>query len=465
MRKLPSALLALCLCAVASCDSIPEVPPEGAGPRPSEKKIADGPRERLADAPPALTERDVERCILDAPFIERPLLPAPGPQAAVKEIASQVERLRALRFRRSVPAAFVSSEALARGVRDNFAKSLSEDDLEVLQRVTETLGFIRPGTNLDRLIESTLMSQVAGYYEPDRHKLYVLKSGSSLGVAELTALAHELDHALTDQRIGIPDDTGPTGGREDDAAAHTAVVEGDASLLQFRFLVGHEPPAGRETLASMLGSGALFAQQTPSKIPYFLLQMLRFPYEWGLSFSCALYARGGWDAVNRTYERLPTTTAQIIFPSRYIRREQAKPVLDPPGLPAPWSLDEEMEMGAADLKLMFEAPGDDPERALDDPIGRAAAWAGGELHLWVAGPRTAVGIALREHRRRDDLCESMTRWYMNAFRGRKRIHAANDGIRVITGPRQSGAIACSAKKVRFGLAPSRLLARRLASTP
>ena len=40
--------------------------------------------------------------------------------------------------------------------------------------------------------------------------------------------------------------------------------------------------------------------------------------------------------------------------------------------------------------------GGDPDRALDDELGRVRAWAGGELHVWGDAERTATALVLAQ---------------------------------------------------------------------
>ena len=123
-----------------------------------------------------------------------------------------------------------------------------------------------------------------------------------------------------------------------------------------------------------------------------------------------MFERGGWKAVDRAYRRLPTTSAQIMFPERYFGREGAVDVPDaqPPG--PGWRLIDEQAFGAASLLWLFQAPGRDTDRELSNARDRAAAWAGGELRVYGRRSRTAARLTLVQRRGETGLCSSVRAW-------------------------------------------------------
>jgi hypothetical protein len=146
-------------------------------------------------------------------------------------------------------------------------------------------------------------------------------------------------------------------------------------------------------------------------LPHYLEASEVFPYLAGESFVCHLYRRGGWKAVNAAYDRPPASTAQILFPARYDRRE--RPVEAPPAASpgAGWQRYYRSAIGAADLLWLFEAPGDKKSRALSQPRQRAAAWAGGDAVVWTKGRRTVLAVTLVERSgARPRLCASVRAW-------------------------------------------------------
>ena len=137
--------------------------------------------------------------------------------------------------------------------------------------------------------------------------------GAATGTRVLTemVLAHELTHALEDQRygLGIEDQ----GGSDDAALARLALVEGSASELMYAYAERHFTP--EETLGGVLGSA--FADT--GSLPGFLQAQLVFPYTGGQAFVAALRERAGgrWtlvDLAERT--RPPVSTEQVMHPEQ-----------------------------------------------------------------------------------------------------------------------------------------------------
>jgi hypothetical protein len=367
----------------------------------------------------------------------------------VASIADEVERIRELEFSEPVQPEFLSEQEAGARVRELFLEEYTAELADRESRILAALGAIPPGTDLRALRAETLGQQVAGFYDPETGELVVRTSGEELSPLDKVTLAHELEHALADQRLDLPvaDDLRP--GMEDADLAALAVVEGDATLTMQRFSqalpldeqVGLiDPEAVAESEAGL------------AELPAYLEQELLFPYEQGLNFVCGQYAEGGWEAVNDAYATPPTTSAQVLFPERFRQGETAVDPRDPSSPGQAWHAAGTGQLGAANLLWLFSAPGDDPGRALSDPMARSSAWAGGEVRLWTRGPETALGIALAERTGSDDLCLSVQEWYGSAFQGDRETGTSGGGFQA-DGDRQDSVVTCSADEVRVGIGP------------
>ena len=385
-----------------------------------------------------------------------------GPvEEQVQAIADQVERLRELEFTDPVEPEVVSPQESADLVQDLFLEEYTEAIGEVEERLLTTLGAIPAGTDLRSLRSDLLGQQVAGFYDPETGQLVVRQAGKDLSPTDRVVLAHELDHALTDQALGIPVPDDLRAGREDADLAGSSLAEGDATLLMQQFsaslpldeqLEGFDPSAFTE---------AVQAQADLADLPAYLQSELTFPYEDGLTFACDLYQEGGWAAVDRAYRDPPGTTLEILFPERY--REGFAPV-DPrdPGLRLKaWRATATVQMGAAPLLWLFQAPGGDPDAASADARASVEAWAGGEVHVWTNGPDTAVAMLLAEQPGRDTLCADVGEWYGASFQDDRETGTADGGLEA-TGGAQDAVVDCTADQVRVGMAPDLRTARLLA---
>jgi hypothetical protein len=182
-------------------------------------------------------------------------------------------------------------------------------------------------------------------------------------------------------------------------------------------------------------------------------QTLLFPYTDGLAFACELEREGGNAAIDAAYASPPSTTAQVLWADRYRTGEGPVDIRDMPTPGDRWVEDRRTTIGAATLRFLFEAPGNDPAQALDDPEARASAWAGSEVTQWTRGDDHAIGLAFAEHPNHDGptLCASLLAWYPRAFRA-DTVELATDGL-VALGADRAVVIRCANDTVRMGIAP------------
>src|SRR5690625_3997104 len=316
------------------------------------------------------------------------------------------------------------------------------------------IGAVEPGTDLAQTQLDALDAGVAGYYDPETEEL-VIGSEEMDGLGAYIT-AHELVHAATDAAHGLPDTVEVEESAGSDAAyAALNVVEGDASLYSQRFVAEHLP------MSELLGlqSESDVSTQAMADMPHYVSRSLQFPYMEGMAFSCDIYTEGGWDAVNQTYENLPTTSAQILFPDRYRDGEQAVDVTDPSG-PSGWENVTRDTFGAADLLFLLEAPGGNTDAALSDPLERVSAWAGGEVGVWSRGEETAMELVLADRGTATGLCETVTDYYAAAFPD---ASTADDGSgTTFEGANQSATVTCADDEVTLSTRTSGYRRPRLA---
>jgi hypothetical protein len=382
-----------------------------------------------------------------------------SPQQLVRSISKQVEKIRELRFDKPVSADFLTRAQLGKRVGELFLEDYSRRDADLERRVLEALGAIPPGIDLFAARKKLLEGQVAGFYVPKTEELVVLAE-DQVGPLERVTLAHELEHALADQKLDLPLPERSNPERADSDLATLAVVEGDATLTMQRWALAHLSIT--DQLSMLSGSPQLQqSQEDLEAMPHFIQQQLSFPYLDGLGFACALEREGGWAAVDRAYDEPPASTDQVLFPKRY--DPNADPI-DPadtgdPG--AGWTSSLTGSFGAAELKWLFEAPGGDTAAAVADPLMSAGAWGGGELELWTDGDESALGVALAERRASDGLCESITEWYSASFSDDDESSDGEPAL-VAEGGEQTAVITCPDDEVRIGIGPNVEVARAIA---
>ncbi|MGH2765220.1 MAG: hypothetical protein ACRDKA_04815 [Actinomycetota bacterium] len=395
----------------------------------------------------------------DEPFSAAPVGGLPVGQQ-VTEISEAVEDLRELEFSQTVDPRFVPPEEIAGRVQELFLEEYTEVAGDVEGRVLTALGAVPPGTDLRALRSEALGAQVAGFYDPQSGELVVRQAGAELGVNDRVVLAHELDHALTDQALGLPLPDDLRSGREDADLAAAALAEGDATVLMQRYAatLPFQEQLGSLDPGSLID--AIQAQADLAELPPYLQAEALFPYQEGLEFVCDLYADGGWEAVNNAYRDPPDSSVEILAPELYREGFEPSDPTDPGRLDRPWRLTARMQLGAAPLLWLFQAPGGDDGRSLEGAREAAEAWTGGEMHLWTRGADTAVGIVLSERPGQDLLCLAVQEWYGSSVEG-DRERGTPDGAFLADGDRQDVVIECAPDEIRFGIAPDLRTARAL----
>jgi len=384
-----------------------------------------------------------------------------SPEKLVKTISRQVEKVRELRFEKPVAADFLPPRRLEQRVGELFLDGYSKRDASLEARVLESLGAIPRGTDLFATRKSVLEGQVAGFYVPDTEELVVL-SGKTVGPLEKTTLAHELEHALADQKLGLPVESESDPKTADKDLARLAVIEGDATLTMQRWSLAHLSLS--DQLGMLGGSPQLQeSQEQLESMPHYIRQELAFPYLDGMNLVCDRYKSGGWAAVDKAYDAPPASTDQVLFPERYDPKAEPADPRDAGTLSKPWSRELSGSFGAAELKWLFEAPGGDTSKGLADPLQAVAPWAGGEIDLWTNGDRSALGISLAQQVVETDLCDSVTQWYSATFDDDSESRDGGAAL-VAEGDLQDAVITCTGEEVHIGIGPDAEVARALVNS-
>jgi hypothetical protein len=373
--------------------------------------------------------------------------PAPEKVAPVDVIAKRVEALRGLRFESLPRPVEVTPEQARREGLEDLDRSYPEARRRADEQVLELLGLIDASVDLRDVSASVFSEGVAGYYDPRTKRMRTVR-GAATGTKVLAemVLAHELTHALEDQRYGLGLED--QGGSDDTALARLALVEGSASDLMYAYARRHF--TAEETLGGVLGS----AFAPTGSLPGFLQAQLVFPYTGGAEFVGALRERAGgrWTLVDLAERsRPPASTEQIMHPEKWVRVEPPVPVRVRAG----------------------EALGDGWERAAGGVLGEfqtrellaraggggsavaAAGWGGDRYELW----RRGAGES-----RRDAALIARWRWDTPAD-AREFETKLRQWVRDGLGDVEGGAVAVDARDgaVTLAMAPSGALARRLAA--
>ncbi|HYP23640.1 MAG TPA: hypothetical protein VEV43_08705, partial [Actinomycetota bacterium] len=128
----------------------------------------------------------------------------PGLRDDIRKISGRVERLRDLDFRHRVETHLASQAEVGERFSRGFLNRYGEREAERDQQILTALGLLPEGTDLRGLTAQLLNDGVAGFYNPRTGRLFAGSTGGGLTTFDEVVLAHELDHALVDQALGLP---------------------------------------------------------------------------------------------------------------------------------------------------------------------------------------------------------------------------------------------------------------------
>jgi hypothetical protein len=242
---------------------------------------------------------------------------SPEVRASMDEIQRQVVTLRGLSSLAPVERILLTPDELQQRVLDEFLADYTRDEAARDAQMFSLLGLLDRDIDLWQLYADLLGEQVAGYYDDQAPAMYVVRGVGFRGPERLT-YAHEYVHALQDQHYGIEEglrySNDDCDADADRCAAVSAMLEGDATLLQTQWLRTY---AGEQDLAELQEFIASYQTPVFDSAPELLQQDLLFPYVFGLSFVSELFIEGDWVAVDEAYAHPPVSTEQILHPDRF----------------------------------------------------------------------------------------------------------------------------------------------------
>ncbi len=310
-------------------------------------------------------------------------------EAELAGVRREVADLRELSFLAEVEPVYLDRGQLRRRLIGLLRAQGASRDIPGSTRALHAFGLVPEGTPLAPLqLDAATVAILRLYVLETDEMILIGKDDGSLGALEEWTYAHELVHALQDQRFGLDALFAERLTADDDAGlALGALVEGDASAVDTAYLEAH-PELTAGLLGSLLGTlpGALGLEAPPP----LLVHTGSFTYGDGEAFVAALRAEGGWGAVDAAYADPPRSTEQILHPEKYHGdRDDPTPVALPdlgPALGTGWDRVHENALGELQTAVLLadQAPGAfAPLPAAAS--GAAAGWDGDRYALWSNG--------------------------------------------------------------------------------
>jgi hypothetical protein len=364
LRRIAAICLALFI--AIACTRGPEATRSPVPPNPS-VEVRTGPTTAL---------QALRLLCIPANITADPVTKVPTPPA-IAEVENQVEAVRGLAFERPVNIEPITTGEMDRRLRDYFDAYYPKRFYARRSDAWATIGAIPRNVEILRALDNYQQGQVLGYYNSQNEEL-VYTGDANLDRIEHFVLAHELTHAIDDQHYDL-DRLDDMVVRCDDEVFQAAlgVVEGSANHFATQVLLRFPVAA----------PGSLSGGGSAGEVPPLITEIQAYPYTAGQRFVDALADQGGPAAVNRALRRFPTTTEQILHPSKF-PGDVAETVDVPDFAPTfgpTWRDHDVMIVGEVWLKALLNLRLDE-----DAAASAAAGWDGGIYRAWSDGTDVAV---------------------------------------------------------------------------
>ncbi len=238
----------------------------------------------------------------------------------------------------------ITRETVEKYLNKRMKDDKDEKRLEQSRLVLQKFGLLPPGYDLHAEFIRLLSEQVAAYYDPKTQSVNLLDWVQP--EAQKPILAHELTHALQDQKVGI--EKWELAGAKDDAAlpdqqeysveeaqaARQCVTEGQGMVVLFDYMLA---PLGKNILTApeivaTMRAGMNDNKDSPvfAQAPMFLKESLLMPYTFGLDFVKTVLANKGKEgAFGGVLDVPPADTRQIMQPETYLLHQVVAPLTIP----------------------------------------------------------------------------------------------------------------------------------------
>jgi hypothetical protein len=297
--------------------------------------------------------------------------------AQVDGMLASLSRITGWKVKRAVPSEILTRAKFAQMVQEGVADAERDKETRAAELTLKMFGLVPWDYKLAQESADLIEEQAAAFYDTKKKKLFVLDSVPD-GPEQRLVLAHELAHALADQRYGIQKYL--EGAKDDDAfTARESVIEGQASWLSWAYMAeqaGGRAEVPRQLLDELAEVGAT-GDDYPvlERTPLYIRESLTFPYSEGMRFQDSLYRKLGSSAFDRLFSDPPLSTQEILHPEGYA--DSLRPTH--PELPKQKNMRllADGDVGAFDdSAILRQFTGDEEGRRV------AAQWRGGAYRLY-----------------------------------------------------------------------------------
>jgi hypothetical protein len=248
-------------------------------------------------------------------------------RARVRAMLARVARARGLPPSHDIEIAVQGRDDLLAHIRAHVDRELPADVITCQGEVLTALELLPPGYDFLEGTYRLVGGRVAGFYEPADRTMYLADDLSDAEAEE--TLAHELVHALQDQRYDLATMLRYVPGEGDRLTAVHALIEGDATSAMLDVTIGSAFDISEAWFRRLLSASTALSPEGAATPPV-LAASLTSPYADGFAFVQALRVKGGFPAVDEALRAPPATTEQLLHPDKFAAREPAVAVAELP---------------------------------------------------------------------------------------------------------------------------------------
>jgi hypothetical protein len=346
----------------------------------------------------------------------QPATQAPMTKEQAKELFLSVDEIlnfassdTKLPIEHAVKRKLISRDEVTRYLKEKFDEDESTKRMERSEIVLKKFGLLDRDFHLRPFLLSLLTEQIAGFYDNKTKTVNLLDWIQP--DEQKPVLAHELTHALQDQKVDLTkwasvSLNGPSRNVQDDNrhlqvdeadTALGAVTEGQAMavFVDYTLRPSGKTLADAPEIAGLLKGQVADTSGSPvmARAPLLLQESLMFPYSDGLNFEQVILTKAGKEAAFAgVLANPPSSSFEIMHPEAFmahapvpvLRLPDIHPLLDAEYTPYDIGV-----MGELDVRILVELFGG---REMADAL--APAWNGGVYYA--AQRKSAVTAAAKE---------------------------------------------------------------------
>jgi hypothetical protein len=327
-------------------------------------------------------------------------------QQAVLAVACATSTVRGLVAHTPVAVRLVDAATMSATVKALMARDTVTQALAQSETTLQMIGAITSTNALSSVAGSTYNPDAVAQYDPYHKTLYVQATRGHFTPLDLAVISHEYVRALQDQYFDMATllSAGESGMSRniDQQLAREAVAEGDAVTTMLSYAAASFDAQQKLQFTQQL-------QRTQPSTSDFLHDIVGFPAALGFTFVSALRngaAKGkqgsaaqqaaGNNAVNQALRNLPTSTAEILDPTRYQQHSAGSAVPAPTvSLGAGWTAVGSDVLGAYGIDDLLQEHATDHSPTVQAADQAAAGWQSDRWVLYQHAKQSLITWHLR----------------------------------------------------------------------